>query len=123
VVNVHLGLSGVERRWQIRRLLSSAPFARLRHASRVVIAGDMNDWAGALSRRRGALRKAGFVSAWGHHHGSARTFPAWYPVVALDRVFLRGPIVCRHACRSRHLLARRASDHLPVVVDLKMGDK
>ncbi len=122
-VNVHLGLSGVERRWQIRRLLSSAPLAELKAASRIVIAGDMNDWTGVLAGRRSPLRKAGFASAWGRHHGSARSFPAWYPVVALDRVFLRGPVACRHAYCSSHSLARRASDHLPIVVDLAMGGR
>ncbi len=121
VVNVHLGLSGVERRWQVRRLLASGPLAGLQRNSRVVIAGDTNDWAGALARPRGSLRKAGFLTAWGRHHGPARTFPAWYPVAALDRVFLRGPVSCRHAHRSHHALARRASDHLPVVVDLTLG--
>jgi len=121
VVNVHLGLSGVERRWQVRRLLASAPLSNLHRSSRIVIAGDTNDWAGVLGRRTGQLRRAGFLTAWGRHHGSARTFPAWYPVAALDRVFLRGPIACRHAHRSHHALARKASDHLPVVVDLTRG--
>jgi endonuclease/exonuclease/phosphatase family metal-dependent hydrolase len=83
----------------------------------------MNDWAGALAGVRGTLRKAGFATAWGGHHGSARSFPAWYPVVALDRVFLHGPVLCRQAYRSRHSLARRASDHLPVVVDLALSGR
>lgn len=118
VVNVHLGLSGVERRWQIRRLLRMPVIARLGARSRVVLAGDTNDWAGALARRFGSLRLAGFSTAWSRHHGSPRTFPSWAPVAALDRVFLAGPLACRHAHRSAHVLARRASDHLPVVVDL-----
>lgn len=118
VVNLHLGLSGVERRWQIRRLLASPALAHLGPRSRVVLAGDTNDWTGALARSGGALRAAGFATAWSRHHGSPRTFPSWYPVAALDRVFLSGPLGCRHAHRSAHLLARRASDHLPVVADL-----
>jgi endonuclease/exonuclease/phosphatase family metal-dependent hydrolase len=118
VVNLHLGLSGVERRWQIRRLLASRPVSRFGPRSRVVIAGDLNDWAGALGRRRGALRAAGYAPAWGHHHGPRRTFPAWAPVAALDRVFVGGPLACVHVHRSGHTLARRASDHLPVIADL-----
>lgn len=123
VVNMHLGLSGVERRWQVRKLLRFPVLSRLHARSRVVIAGDTNDWAGALARRSGALRLAGFTTAWGRHHGSPRTFPSWAPVAALDRVFLAGPLACRHAHRSAHLLARRASDHLPVVVDLIVRDR
>ena len=120
VVNLHLGLSGVERRWQIRRLLAAPHLAALSPRSRIVIAGDLNDWAGALGRRRGALRAAGFLAARGLHHGAMRTFPARFPVAQLDRVFLAGAMVCRAAYRSRFGLARRASDHLPLVVDLDL---
>jgi endonuclease/exonuclease/phosphatase family metal-dependent hydrolase len=120
VVNVHLGLSGVERRWQIRRLLAAPHLAALGPRSRIVLAGDLNDWAGALARRRGALRGAGFLAARGRHHAAMRTFPARFPLAQLDRVFLAGAVACRAAYRSRFGLARHASDHLPIVVDLDL---
>ncbi|NJO36447.1 MAG: hypothetical protein HC871_01095 [Rhizobiales bacterium] len=47
-----------------------------------------------------------------------RSFPSWYPLLPLDRAVLRH---CRVLAPLRaHLspLSRRASDHLPIVVDV-----
>ncbi len=118
LVNVHLGLSGLERRWQVRRLLASERLEHLDRRSRLVIAGDTNDWAGALPE--GRLRREGFECATGRGRRAVRTFPAWGPTGALDKVFLRGPVRALHAMRSRLALARHASDHLPLVVDLAL---
>jgi len=120
VVGVHLGLAGVERAWQVKRLLASAPLAALGHSSRIILAGDTNDWSGRLSRPRGAFRNAGFSPAHGTHRASPKTFPAWYPVAGLDRFYFSGQIICRSAYRSGFSLARRASDHLPLVVDIDL---
>jgi endonuclease/exonuclease/phosphatase family metal-dependent hydrolase len=116
LVNVHLGLSGMERRWQVRNLLDAEELARLDQRSRLVIAGDINDWSGALGR--GRLRRAGFRCLSGTGRRASLTFPSWQPVGALDRVFARGAITGEHHQRARLALARQASDHLPVVVDM-----
>ena len=118
VVNLHLGLSGVERRWQVRRLLASEPLRRLDRTSRLIVAGDTNDWTGALPG--GALAEAGFTCITGRGRHATRTFPAWGPVGALDRIFVRGPVHPLRAYTSRLDLARQASDHLPVVADLEL---
>ncbi|KAA3630847.1 MAG: endonuclease [Proteobacteria bacterium] len=118
LVNVHLGLSGMERRWQIRRLLECDELTRLERASRIVIAGDTNDWSGALAR--GRLREAGFECVTGVGRRASLTFPSWQPVGALDRVFARGTIDCEHYRRARLAMAFQASDHLPVVVDISL---
>jgi endonuclease/exonuclease/phosphatase family metal-dependent hydrolase len=118
LVNVHLGLSGMERRWQIRRLLDSGELSRLDSASRIVIAGDTNDWNGALGR--GPLSRAGFSCATGTGRRASLTFPAWQPVSALDRVFYRGAMESEHHYRGRLSITRQASDHLPVIVDFRL---
>jgi endonuclease/exonuclease/phosphatase family metal-dependent hydrolase len=118
LVNVHLGLSGMERRWQVRNLLESEELTRLDQRSRLVIAGDINDWSGALGR--GRLRQAGFQCLSGTGRRASLTFPSWQPVGALDRVFARGAITGEHYQRARLALARQASDHLPVVVDMEL---
>jgi endonuclease/exonuclease/phosphatase family metal-dependent hydrolase len=118
LVNWHLGLAGVERRWQVKRLLAHRRLSRLNERSRIVIAGDSNDWAGALPG--GRLGQAGFRCATGTGRGALSTFPAWAPVGALDRVFLRGPVAKQHLIHPRLDLARTASDHRPVVMDLKL---
>lgn len=118
VVNIHLGLSGMERRWQIRNLLACAELANLDRLGRIVVAGDTNDWSGALVR--GRLRRAGFQCVTGVGRRASLTFPSWQPVGALDRVFTHGKIVCDHHHRARLALASEASDHLPVVVDAEL---
>ena len=116
LVNIHLGLAGLERRWQIRTLLESEPLRHLDRRSRIVIAGDTNDWGGSLAG--GRLGRSGFECASGRGRRAVRTFPAVSPVGALDRVFLRGPVHSEHCARSRLALSAQASDHLPVIVDL-----
>jgi endonuclease/exonuclease/phosphatase family metal-dependent hydrolase len=113
IANVHLGLSGFERAIQLRRLLSVDSIARLRHETPTIIGGDFNDVYGNLGRR--VMQPAGFLLASGH----GRTFPAAAPLRRLDRVFFRGDV---HACEAfvgHTALARRASDHLPVIVDFE----
>lgn len=84
----HLNLLHHHRRRQVAALA-----ARIREAvpddSPLIIGGDFNDWrtwvTGELHRRIG-VRDA-HVHARGAH---ARTFPAWRPVLALDRIYVRG---------------------------------
>ncbi|GJL82120.1 MAG: endonuclease [marine bacterium B5-7] len=116
VVNIHLGLSGMERRWQIRRLLESDDIIHLDSGSRMIVSGDTNDWSGALVR--GRLRQMGFRCATGTGARASLTFPSWGPVGALDRVLVRGALAEFHHTRARLSLASSASDHLPVVIDM-----
>ena len=118
LVSIHLGLSGMERRLQINRLLDTTELTRLGTTSRVVIAGDTNDWNGALGR--GPFKNAGFECVTGRGRRASLTFPAWQPVSPLDRVFVRGPLTSEHHFRGRLKITRQASDHLPVVVDFKI---
>lgn len=75
------------------RKLQVAALARRIHdmvpdGSPLIIGGDFNDWrtwvTGALGRAIG-VRDA-HLNVRGHH---ARTFPAWQPVLALDRIYVR----------------------------------
>lgn len=114
VVNVHLGLAGVERRMQLRRLLTVDELRRVRRGTPMIIAGDYNDVWGRLGQ--GVLQQAGFLPA----HGAIKTFPAAVPLRPLDRVFYRGHLEAVHAMAGRAEVARRASDHLPLVVDFNL---
>lgn len=112
--NMHLGLASSERARQLERFLSSAPFKGLHHGTPVVLAGDLNDLWGSLGPR--FLLPAGFRRA-----GSlANTFPAVFPIRPLDGIFVRGEVRVRatHICRTR--LARQASDHLPLLVEIDL---
>ncbi|MBW2527681.1 MAG: endonuclease/exonuclease/phosphatase family protein [Deltaproteobacteria bacterium] len=115
VFNLHLGLSGIERKMQLRRFLESQPFARLDQRAPIVLAGDFNDLWGTLGRK--LLVPAGFRGL----RRPIRTFPAFAPVRALDSIYLRGPVRFVRVFRSRLLLAKHASDHLPLIADLEVS--
>jgi endonuclease/exonuclease/phosphatase family metal-dependent hydrolase len=87
-INVHLGLWARSRRFQLEwlchRIRESVP-----GDAPLVVAGDFNDWRGQatalLSRELGVEEV--FESATGRH---ARSFPARLPLLALDRIYVRG---------------------------------
>jgi endonuclease/exonuclease/phosphatase family metal-dependent hydrolase len=111
LLNVHLGLSGFERTLQLRRLLTSDILRHTRADTGVIIAGDYNDVWGTLGKR--LLEPAGFKPACFRR----KTFPAVLPMRPLDRVYYRGELAVDRSFASRMIIARQASDHLPLVVD------
>jgi endonuclease/exonuclease/phosphatase family metal-dependent hydrolase len=117
LVTLHLGLSGIERQWQLRRLLRAECLSKLRKRAPLVIAGDLNDVWGTLGRR--VLAPAGFNAA-----GVAiPTYPAAMPLRPLDRVFYRGDLRAEHLYAGRTDVARQASDHLPLVAEFEFTRK
>ena len=111
IANVHLGLAGYERLIQIQRLLDHERLAHLRKNTPLVIGGDFNDAGNVLGRR--VLIPAGFQEAF----GTVRTFPAAYPLRALDRVYFRGELTLQSGFGGHTKLAQAASDHLPVIAE------
>lgn len=105
VIVTHLGLFAAERRYQIRRILDIIRRNPLQE--RIVVLGDMNEWL-PLSR---PLRWLNGILG---RSVAERSFPSRWPLLALDRVWVRP----RHALLAlkahRSALAARASDHLPV---------
>ena len=113
VVNTHLGLAGFERKIQLRKLIHAEVFVHTHHETPLIIAGDFNDVYGKLGRRM--LQDAGFRCAVGR----TKTFPAILPLRPLDRIYYRGRLELVHSFASRSKLARQASDHLPLIVDMR----
>lgn len=106
LVAAHLGLLRHSRRLQIRHLLAHAAEDLERPT---VLMGDLNEWR---RDQRSALH--GFAPHFGPVTGGTPSFPATFPVLALDRILatpahILGPVEA-HATP----LARKASDHLPV---------
>ncbi len=113
VYNMHLGLARYERRRQLRMFLDSHPFQNLHHDTPIVVGGDLNDVYGGLGE---LLAPAGF-------RGIERrplTFPAWGPMRALDAIFVRGAMDFLRLARCDSELARRASDHRPLVAEVRL---
>jgi endonuclease/exonuclease/phosphatase family metal-dependent hydrolase len=112
----HLGLAEKERHWQVRHLLTHPLFRESAHLP-TLIAGDYNDWRNTLAK--GPFAEHDF------HQATApparfRTFPSFLAMMSLDKAFCRGGVVVRHARVVRTALTRRASDHLPLVLDFHL---
>jgi endonuclease/exonuclease/phosphatase family metal-dependent hydrolase len=113
VVATHLGLRPAERRDQVQQLLH---LFRERPDDHSVLLGDLNEWFlwGRPLRRLHRHFKA---------TPSIATFPSFMPVLALDRVWAHPRAMLKKVSVHRTALARRASDHLPLVADLELGGK
>lgn len=115
VFNMHLGLSQRERLLQLQRFLACEPFHGLHPRTPILVAGDFNDVWGTLGRT--TLEPAGFRAM----PNPLRTFPAWGPVRALDSMYVRGDLHMVDVRTPRLALARLASDHLPLVADVRIA--
>ena len=113
-VCAHLALRESHRRNQVERLLGLvrndvAPDAPL------VVAGDFNDWRGSAHDR--LCRAGGLQEIHAVAHGQpARTFPARWPVLRLDRIYVRN-LRHRPVEVSRRAWAK-LSDHVPLAGEL-----
>lgn len=110
---VHLGLHEAHRQQQIGLLC--ARVAALPADAPVVVAGDFNDWR---ARGHPLLARCGLVEAVECMHGCvARSFPSRFPVLPLDRIYLRNLRVVQARVLSGPPWSR-LSDHLPLLASI-----
>ncbi len=122
-VCVHLGLLAASREAQITSLIRQLK-RKIKPEAPLIIAGDFNDWRGERSgvseRLAGEL---GLTDAFAvTHGGAAATFPAFMPLLKLDRVYTRGFKVEsaeRLANNSTHKHWQHLSDHAGLLVRLR----
>jgi endonuclease/exonuclease/phosphatase family metal-dependent hydrolase len=138
----HFGLFEESRKRQAEALIARIR-ATVPDGAPLIIAGDFNDWRNRLgerlaaglgvqevfgdeSRREEEIRAGESGRALGMRWMTrsphpARTFPAVFPVLRLDRIYVRGLEI--EAARVVHGPGwRRLSDHAPIVADLRIPD-
>jgi endonuclease/exonuclease/phosphatase family metal-dependent hydrolase len=113
VVAAHLGLLRHSRLLQVEALLEHAGETSDRP---VVLMGDLNEWR---IRRRSALRR--FTPGFGPLSQGVPSFPAYFPVLALDRVMASPSGIIEHIAAHESPLARLASDHLPMRAVIRLA--
>ena len=111
MVAAHLGLLRHSRLLQVETLLAHAGDDTDRP---VVLMGDMNEWR---RERRSALTR--FAPGFGPI-GGVPSFPAYFPVLALDRVLAQPQELVERVEAHDTPLARLASDHLPVKAVIRL---
>lgn len=112
IASTHLALVDRTRKRQVESLLKNAGLR-----GPTVLLGDMNAW-----RRCPATRTLNEEFRSMHHNLNwPPSFPATRPVLALDRVYARGARVTALEAHDTPM-ARRASDHLPVVATIELDE-
>jgi endonuclease/exonuclease/phosphatase family metal-dependent hydrolase len=115
--NVHLGTALLERRHQAARV------ATLVHDKRVngpkIVLGDFNEWARGLATDILAQRLQSIDLR--KHLRRVRTYPGFFPILHLDHIYYEGHVEVVKVTLPRDRLALIASDHLPLVADLRIG--
>ncbi|WP_448989626.1 endonuclease/exonuclease/phosphatase family protein [Luteitalea sp.] len=119
VFNVHLGTAVFERRKQAPRL---AEFVADRHVpGPKVLLGDFNEWVkGLTSKTLGEMLEGVDLS---HHLRRRKTYPGVLPMFHLDHIYTAGGLEVQKVTLPRNKLTLVASDHLPLVADVKMPER
>lgn len=115
VICAHFGLFEHERRQQILQMVSHIR-REVPEQAPLIIAGDFNDWR--HKSHAALLSNLGLVEAHEIAHGHcAATFPAFFPLLRMDRIYLRGFEVggCDSMSGSHW---RDFSDHRALVADI-----
>ncbi len=117
IICVHFGLLSGERQSQIGKLCSRID-SHVPHDAPLIVAGDFNDWGGVAERH--FYEHLDLHEAYFKLHGHrARTFPAWLPVLPMDRIYYRllRPLYCE---RLNHAPWLHLSDHTPVMATFQL---
>jgi endonuclease/exonuclease/phosphatase family metal-dependent hydrolase len=119
IFNTHLGLLKKERLNQVEALLSKDWIGRALELGPVVLLGDFNMLPGSLEYKRlGEVLKDAQREI--PNHEPQATWLSHYPVTRIDHVFISTDLKVKTAYVSKTQLERLSSDHLPLVVDIKI---
>jgi len=114
--NVHLGTAFLERRYQAGRLTAIVHDRRIGQPK--VVLGDFNEWMRGLATTMLSERLQSIDLR--SHLRRRRTYPGILPVLHLDHIYYDGRVEVVKLELPRTRQALMASDHLPLVADLKI---
>jgi endonuclease/exonuclease/phosphatase family metal-dependent hydrolase len=118
VFNVHLGTSFFERRHQARRLIGPSILGHPWLTGPRIVLGDFNEWTRGLATRLLAARLS--MVDIRSHLGRRRTYPGLLPMLQLDHIYFDRHFEVRTVELHRTPTSLVASDHLPLVAELKL---
>jgi endonuclease/exonuclease/phosphatase family metal-dependent hydrolase len=114
---VHLGLLESHRQQQAQ-LLCDMILDELPADAPLVVAGDFNDWRHRVHRV--LARRAGLTEVFQRVLGrSPRTFPARWPVLRLDRIYVRNARALAPMTLPRRPWSH-LSDHVPLAAEVRL---
>ncbi len=119
VVCVHMGLREPHRRQQFALLVRLVD-AGIPADVPLIVAGDFNDWR---MRGHASLRRAGLREAFEDSTGRvARSFPARWPLLPLDRIYVRNARVASTSAPAG-LPWSHLSDHAPLFAEIRVAGR
>lgn len=118
VVSTHLGVHRNERGMQSTELLGNGWLGSDDMRRPCLLCGDLNAVPNATTYRRFASRLHDAQRLLGRRPKA--TFPARLPVLRLDHVFVSDDVKVHGVSVPWNGRSRRASDHLPLIVDLEL---
>lgn len=122
IINTHLGLDPRERVAQVEALLGPDWLAHPDCRAPLILCGDLNALPSSPVCRRLAARLTDAQSL-PPHHAPQGTFPTRLPSLRIDHIYVSQPLEVAAIEVPDSQLARMASDHLPLVVELRLpGD-
>jgi endonuclease/exonuclease/phosphatase family metal-dependent hydrolase len=116
IFNVHMGTSLGERRVQAQKLADLVDDARAHGPS--VVLGDFNEWARGLTTDILSSRLHSVDLT--RHLPRRRSYPGFFPLLHLDHIYYTGRVEVLKVELVRTRQALMASDHLPLVADLRI---
>jgi len=114
--NVHLGTAYLERRYQAQRLSAIVHDRRIGQPK--IVLGDFNEWLRGLATTMLSERLNSIDLR--AHLRRRRTYPGVFPVLHLDHIYFEGRVEVTKVELPRTRLSLMASDHLPLVAELKV---
>ena len=115
--NVHLGTAILERRHQALRLASMVSDRHI--AGPKLVLGDFNEWMRGLATKMLSERLNSVDLR--NHLRRRRTYPGLFPILHLDHIYYAGKVEIVGIDLPRTRLSLVASDHLPLVADVRIG--
>jgi endonuclease/exonuclease/phosphatase family metal-dependent hydrolase len=116
VVNTHLGLLAREQAAQIRALMGPQWLGGPQITERSILLGDFNSTPGSTPYKMITRRFQDAQATMARK--PLPTFPSVFPMLRIDHVFMGAGVEAVRVGVPATPLARTASDHLPLVVDV-----
>lgn len=107
IMNIHLGLAGFEREWQIKKIIQY--ISKKYENFPLILAGDSNDRNHKLDK---ILMKVGLMDSL--QENSFYTFPSYAPIWRLDKIYINQLVSPGINSVIKNKLSKITSDHLPL---------
>ena len=117
IINTHLGLGWRERLLQAQLFTSAEWHAAIAGDAPLILLGDFNSLPGSRPYRA-LTQYLRDVRELVRTTRPIRTFPTWFPALAVDHIFINAALQPLSLTVHRSTVARIASDHFPLVAEL-----